>query len=388
MHTASRLPSSILGILLTLAFTLALPVRVTAQSSGSKTTAVDVAAVEWQALHAKLLQARSTEADSAKDVATGGAAGTDGATRQPNKSEPQADAKIRRQAAVDRYRQLAEQIREFEEKYPGHPMTTQAKRQEALTLLHAAFLGDETDNHRRDQLVAELRADASLTQAERCEVAAYAENLAVTRARLPHWQKLDAHEKVARRMIAEFPQVPTSYESLLSVAKARSDDSAVKVARELLALADAPKHVKADAEAVLVRVGLRGLRLAEILSTEPKASALLTQRGSQRVVLYTWATWSPGSIAMAKRLAAEIPSNVILIGLNLDTGSATAQARAQEEGLAGDHLYDPQGRAGAVAKMLGCNSTGLILVTDQSGRVTSISAQRGWNATSTNLRRE
>lgn len=323
---------------------------------------MDPADAAWRALETRGQQSRAATSPGNRQAMTA------------------AEVENMRRAAVDRLHDEADRWHDFEQKYPDHPLAGKARRQEVLTLLRAAFLGDDTTRTRREQLVEKVHGDSALSPAERCEVAAFAENLEVMKAHLPRPENLDAHERVARRMIAEFPEVPVSYESLFSIAKARSDESAERVAREMLAFPAAPPQVQADARAVLVRSALRNRRLAAVLADEPEAGAMLQRHAHRSIVLYSWASWSPRSIAIARRLSAEAPSGVALVGLNLDADPPSARTRAHDEGLAGDQLYDLHGRDGAIARKLGCNTAGLVLVTDPAGLVIAISAQRDLDA--------
>ena len=133
------------------------------------------------------------------------------ATARPDDLKALVEAE--RQTQVEQLVRRADQFRAFRQNYPDDKNAQEARRQEGLLLLQAAFSGEQTQVARRRQLVADVLADTSLPAEDRFEVAAYAGNLTVEQGTFASpADRLAAFERVARDLVARFPEVPAGYE--------------------------------------------------------------------------------------------------------------------------------------------------------------------------------
>lgn len=282
-----------------------------------------------------------------------------------------------RERVVADYLEQADRLQSYVRRNPHRPESREAKRLEALALTHAAWAGDESRKARREGLVAEVRGDRTLPARDRSMLAAYADNLAVRRRQgLSREARLEAFEVVARNLIREFPDVPDGYESLFGIASSRSEQAAVGVAEELLA-SPAPEHVKQRAAALLQRHSMLGQGIAEALATAPpEARATFEPLRGRRVVIYSWTARSPASVALAKKLAQELPADIGLVGVSLDKDVEAVKAMVESEGWRGAHLFDSAGPQGSTAMALALDGAPLVLVIDAGGLVVSVAGHR------------
>ena len=154
------------------------------------------------------------------------------------------------------------------------------------------------------------------------------------------------------------------------------DAESVRIAVDLEAM-PAPAAVKATAREVRERQSLVGRSLTALAEAAGGKDNPLAATGGRGVVLYAWATWSPGSIALARRLPQLVPAGVTLIGVNLDTDLAAAKSLAQGESLPGEQLYDEHGMAGPLALALKLTAAPQLYVADKTGVIRAVTADRG-----------
>lgn len=277
-----------------------------------------------------------------------------------------------KQKNIEQLVQRADQFHQFRLKYPQHAKAAEAKCQEAVTLFRAGLQGDSTQESQRNQLVVEIRADKSIAGSQRCSITAYAENLKIMRRKdLSPDARLDEFERVARALIAEFPELPAGYESLLGIACMRSDEAGLQVAKELAGTA-VPEPVKQQVCTVIYRQSLIGKPVLELVATMPGLKTAFEQQQGHPILLYTWSVQSPPSVALAQKLSSELPPKVGMIGLNLDDDVAAAKASVDAAHLRGEHCF----AARATAGVLTMHGPGLIFIIDEKGLLTSVSAQR------------
>ncbi|MBA3849574.1 MAG: hypothetical protein C0502_06205 [Opitutus sp.] len=289
-----------------------------------------------------------------------------------------ASARQARADAIAAYLRDADDLRDFRLRFADHAAANEARLLEAQALLRTKALGDTAQDARRDQLVADIRRDTAIPVARRAPLAAYSDNLEVSRTPgLTGDARLAAYERTARALNSEFPTMPDGYESLVQIAKVSPDDRAQAIAREILAHPGAPAHAKAEARMLGERHALVGRPLREaagpiLANTAPQAAA-----GGRPVVLYTWASFSPPSLAQARRLAGLAPGGARLVGVCLDQRTlAPARALAAEQALPGEQVFDWLGRRGELAEALKLTEVGLVYTVDSAGTIRSVSAQR------------
>jgi hypothetical protein len=274
-------------------------------------------------------------------------------------------------ARATRSTQAADRAKDFYTKYPDHPKADEAKSMEVQALLSASQSGDATTEGRLNFAVQALRADPKVsTKIKAKTVAMHAFNVAM-RGRKTRLERMEAIEQVARNLSADFPTEPQGYESLLTVALSTTDDTqARRVADELLR-SPANANIKDGAKVLLRRINLVGQSLEnELVGADAKAAKASLKAG-QSTVIYTWASWSPGSLALAAKLKERgVKAN--LLALNLDEDTQAAEALATKEALPGTAIYDERGRAGSLAQRLGIRSAPQVIIVDATGKISDV----------------
>lgn len=248
----------------------------------------------------------------------------------------------------------------------------EAKRLEALALLFAQQLGDDSQGRRLEQAVAAVRRDPQLTAHDRYEVAALADHqkLARQQRKLTRGKRVAGLEQVERALVTEFPDQPDSYEALLHLAESElTGDEACRIARDLAVTVGPPTWVVTRAQTLLQRYALVGQPLARLWPTTVPA---LPAGGP--VVLYSWSSDSPASLVLAQDLAKRFPAGTLFLGVCLDEDVVLGQSLADQFGLSGAPFYDAQGPQGLLAQRLMLNDAGLVYLADEGGVLRSVSA--------------
>lgn len=287
----------------------------------------------------------------------------------PTTPETRREAQLQRAARMKRAADLA---KSFVEKYPQHAKVDEARAQEVLALINARHAGDATVEGRLVEAVQAMGDDKKIAASQRVRaIAAYQFNQAMRVKAANKVERLAKIETVARSLTVSFPNEPQGYESLLTVATAvDSDDKAKELANEL-AKGKGPLEVRQEAKYLAERLDLVRQPVSTALRN---GNAKTKHKEGQPMVIYTWATWSPGSIALAAKLQQRLP-NSRLIGINLDTDSSIATAAAAEKKIPGEQEYDDRGREGAVAQSLKLRRPGQIVIVDGQGVIRSVRAE-------------
>lgn len=268
----------------------------------------------------------------------------------------------------------ADQFRAFYTAHPTHDKAKDAKCIEGILLLRAALAGDTSADARRTSTVAQIRNDRAVTPALRAELWATSDSVSVIRQRgLTRDQRLLGYEQSARGVMAEFPDLPNGYETLLHIAGDCGDAKGATLAAEVRNLRDAPGWVKAEAGVVAKRFGLVGQSLRSIMSAS--ATPVLADAAGHAVILYSWASRDVGSILRAALIPKSAPADAVIIGVCLDSGTTAAQAIAAARKLPGTQVYDSAGEKGAAVSALVMSASGLIYAADRSGVIRTVSAQ-------------
>ena len=268
--------------------------------------------------------------------------------------------------------QRAGELRDFAAKHPGDARCSEAHRLEALMLVKAALHGDSTQAARCDQLVGEVRRDASLPAEKRYPIAALADNRAVSQGGAgPQDNLIGKYEKIARGHVREFAGVPQTYEALLRVAQSSDDAGAVRIANDLLAMPASPA-VKDGARSLLARHALVGTSLGSMLAGAVDADQLAELKKSRVVILYQWAASVPNGVVLARLVTDHAPKRSAIIGINLDPDAAAARTAAKALLLRGLQMFGAPARN--LSDRLKLTSLPIVLGTDQDGVIRSVSA--------------
>ena len=281
------------------------------------------------------------------------------------------------QTAASQFKNAADKAKAFREKYTADAKVSEAKEIEAQSLLRLALAGDNSQTARAATLVQEVRADAHLSAKARMEVVTLSEILRLKPLMKDPASLIAAREESARGLVAEFPLEAGGYEALFRVAENNPDETkAVALAQEVLSL-PSPVPLKQAARVFIDRHALLGQSLQKIAESALGAGNIISATSGKGIVLYSWATWSPGRIAFAKRLASVAPPGVALIGVNLDEDVAAARARAEVERLPGDQIYDKAGLDGQLAQNLKLTPSLPVYIANSKGEIRDVSAERG-----------
>lgn len=265
----------------------------------------------------------------------------------------------------------ADQAREFHRANPRHRKAQEAKHLEAMLLLRAVHEGEAEARPRMRAVVESFRKDREVPEPMRAEIAGLSGFMEAERETNEEEGRRRAFTVTARQLVAEFPQQPQGYESLLTLALESGADEAKTRLEELIAM-NPPTSVKAEAERHLERFGLVGEKFETLLVGDPGAEVKAAIVPGKPVVLYSWATWSEGSLALARDLAKHDLTRAAVLALNLDHDVAAAREVAAREGLPGKMIYDASGPFGVVAARLRINGAPLIFFIDPDGTVRDV----------------
>ena len=293
-----------------------------------------------------------------------------GAQRPTNAEEVRAAMAPRAAAAVAH----ADRAKNFQVLYPANKNAPDAKLVEVRALVSAVELGDATVEGRLSTAVQALREETTLPSQIRVQAIAAYEFSRRMRGLKTHESRLEAIEEVARSLIVEFPGEPQGYESLLTLANGSADEAkAKKIAHELERM-PVPPAIKEETQRLVGRIQLVGQPLAAELTGANETEVKTKLQEGVPTIIYSWATWNPGSLALAARLkVAGGAAN--FIGVNLDQDRTVAEAAAQREALVGNLVYDSRGREGALAKRLKLGNAGEVLLVDAQGIIREVRGQ-------------
>lgn len=322
-----------------------------AQTGGSD------ASQRWQALQERLIPALAKKP----------------ARTTPRTAQEQAQE---RQELTAHYLSLADAAKAFRQGFPGDAKAKDSLVIETSSLLKVAFLGDSTRAIYTDALVNEIERDTTLPSRVRYNIVALSEHLLRRQTVRSSSDARAGHETSARYLIKEFPAEEGGYLTLLSAADASGDRAKVDSIVQEIEDSPAPFAAKGAARVVATRYSLIGKSLADVANTALGRDNFFEVTRTRKTVLYTWATWSPGSLEFAKNVLSKIEGDIHIIGYNLDRDVDAAKEVARKEGLPGTHYYDSAGPGSWLTLLLSLNAAPLVYVTDQNGVITDVSAKR------------
>lgn len=262
----------------------------------------------------------------------------------------------------------ADELRSFYLKHPEHPQARAAKKAEIMALLDASVDRDPTTEARLDTAARAFCGDTSNSERERAIVAGFHSFHQADLRLKSQSDYLISFEKVARDLINQYPTQPQGYESLLTLARDNDEAKSLTLAKELIA-SSAPESVKVGAGKLLTQLGLNGRVLSDVLPTLAEAKKPL-----KPTIIYGWASWSPGSLALAQTLGTRRTDAVVLIGLNLDVAvdRAAAENLAAINKFPGHLIYDDFGTEGETARKLGVAGVPFVYFIDRSGVIRDV----------------
>lgn len=276
----------------------------------------------------------------------------------------QAAARAKR---ASKHSAAADKAKEFYASHPAHPQAAEARRLEILSLVQAEENGAAATGNRLDKLVADYRTDSTVAASQRALGAGAFELSRAMRAATTHSERLTAMERAARGLLREFPTEAPGYEALLAVAEASPTDASSTLAAELAA-ASAPASVKKSAQILSERYALLGRALREQLTIET-IDLVGKMRAGEPIVVYSWASWAPGSIELGKMIQAR---RFNAIAVCLDADLPAAKSVQKKYNLGGEHVYDEKGTLGALAVKLRYSAPGQIYLVDVGGVIREV----------------
>ncbi len=281
-----------------------------------------------------------------------------------------------RQELVAHYSSLADAAKSFRESFPEDANGKAALVIEADSLLKAAFLGDNTRASYMDTLVNDVLKDTTISSQARYGIAAFSDHLLRKKNVRSSGDARIADEASARYLIKEFPAEEGGYLKLLNNADASGDRARIDSAVQEIEASPAPFAAKGAAQVVAKRYALIGKSLADVANTALGRGNFFEVARGRKTLLYTWASWSPGSLDFAKDVLSKVGKEVLVIGYNLDRDVEAAKEVARKEKLPGTHYYDNAGLGSFLTLLLSFNSAPLVYMTDQNGVITDVAAQR------------
>jgi hypothetical protein len=130
--------------------------------------------------------------------------------------------------------------------------------------------------------------------------------------------------------------------------------------------------VKQSVQLLLERLALVGQPFSDVLSDAGAKTVQSAVVAGKPTLVYTWASWSPGSIDMAEKLAKRNTAAANLVGVNLDSDQTVAMDLATKHGLPGAQQFDSRGADGALAKRLKVNGAPLVFLIDAKGVIQDV----------------
>lgn len=335
---------------------------------------IRLAFVAFSIVSASLAQSPDTAADRAwqelSALATPPPRGSGTAKNRADSGVPGSQLKTRFHAA-------AAAARSFQDNYPDDERSAEARQIEARIVLLEAIGGDPAKVDHATALAARVRSDVRLPAKLRLETIALADIVRLHALAGNRSAFLAGHEQAARALIAEFPHEAGGYEVLLRCALNHPDDAdVVRIASELESM-PAPAAVRAAARTLRERHALVGQSLQEIAGRLLGASNPIAAAEGRGIVLYSWSSDSPVSMAAARNLVRLAPPTAKLIGISGDTDVAAARASASGAALPGEQILDAHGFDSPFAQALKLTRAGEAYIVSSDGQIRSVSARHG-----------
>ncbi len=274
----------------------------------------------------------------------------------------------------------AERARKFYTKHPDHPQAAEARKLEVFSLIEAVENDDPSEGRRLDGLVDTLRKDSATPVKTRAQVAAAYDFTKALHTLKARGDRMEATAATARKLAREFPEEPQAYEALLAVARASDQEKAGQIAYEVVA-SRAPEHLKQAAQTLLDRHALVGRSLATVLGDDG-AALVASLPPATPVIVYSWATWGPGSLELGRMIQAR---RFAAVGVCLDENTAEAGKVERQAGLGGKHAYDAKGLGGTLADRLKFSTAGQVYLVDAGGVIRDVRGGDGLEAKLTSL---
>jgi hypothetical protein len=283
-------------------------------------------------------------------------------------------ARTPQQLDLDRQQQgvelhmAADRAKQFYVQHPAHPKAREARKIEVESLLRAVRAGAYEHESKAVRLASDYRADGGNPRRDRFEVAALAQDIAMQKRPLTSRAAILAeYEKTALELLGEFHDEPAAYDMLLGVARNADPVRARAMADRVLRM-PAPAAVKEEAHLIIGRLDMPGKAIALEWQDDSGKSHKITDYGGKVVVFYVWAAWTPASLEADGKVRTLVPSNAILVSVNVDTNLAEGRNAAARSGIAGIRYYDTRGIQGPLPRQLRVSQVPAVHVVDPRGK--------------------
>jgi hypothetical protein len=266
------------------------------------------------------------------------------------------------------YLKQADELKDFQTRFPDHPSAKEAKSREVVALSLAAINGDNTQDNRRKSVLGAVLGDRTISPQLRCEASAWSGRVDIRRHSSGGRDALlAAEETLTRRLIDDFPELTDGFDSLLGLARDSSPARGQAIARDLVAMRAAPARTKAAAQTLLDRYALVGKPLDPILA-KAGAAPLPSGNPSALTVIYTWRASAPQSVTLASRMAARART-ARFVGVCLDANSAAARELVATKNAPGTQLFNERG---TLAQALHLGQAMTVLLVDRDGIIRDV----------------
>lgn len=281
----------------------------------------------------------------------------------------------RRENSRQEFLALAEQAAAAIRANPQSSDVAERRYQEARFTLLAGLLTVETAGA---DLLAKARAvsgNANQPTAARFDVAWLAEKASINGKKFEGREAwLVEREAAAQRLVQQFPQWSSAYDELLAVADVSDVARALRIAQTL---ADSPASptTKDRAGQLATWLTLPGRTLSSVLGEVPGAAPLLQRTDGKLTVFYSWRPEDERSVQAAAQLAALLPADAVIFGVNFSSDVPRAVQVAAAAGLPGEQLYGARGFDSPVVRQLALRGAALLVV-GRDGKISNLTGER------------
>lgn len=271
--------------------------------------------------------------------------------------------------------QVADQAKDFYTRFPQHPRAKEARKFEAISLVSAVANGDTTLAARMESTVKAVRNDNTLSKFDRAVVVGTYEFTLAPKHITSREDMMREFEAIARRLIAEFPDQPQGYVSLVSQAMQCDNNHARQLTTEVIN-SPAPEDVKSGARCLMARLNLVGTPVQDILKDTLATNGVPAWQASRPGIIYFWAAGNVNSLAVADLFTRYDLTGFNLLAVCLDSNVTAASQVVSARKLPGSVIYAGSDPNGSLATRFEAHEVPLVYFVDASGKISDV---RGLN---------